>query len=271
MEDIERWAKQFSLELAALRKQADNSRCFECCAEGPQWASANLGVFICTECSDVHRGCGTHISKVKNFSTYLWGPDEVELMKSIGNKRGRVLYGDATIQPGMSKQDKVIKCTSKYGSSRVRELVGEHVRAACLKGTEFANGTAQTSRPPAPTPQFVCPAIASFISPAVVTNISAAAVIAMTPKPVSSPLSEDWLEAFFCEDKQQVPVRCSKDAVSIVGIIPVRCSKEPSLDTFLASCLGAAPQQAVFVPQAPRAVAVVGPSDGSLWTDFGDW
>ena len=39
---------------------------FSC--RGPRWASVNLGIFICMECSGIHRSLGVHISKVIFFN-----------------------------------------------------------------------------------------------------------------------------------------------------------------------------------------------------------
>ena len=41
-----------------------NQKCADCGASGPDWASINLKIFICLECSGVHRALGSHISKV---------------------------------------------------------------------------------------------------------------------------------------------------------------------------------------------------------------
>ena len=47
-----------------LRKVAGNGNCADCGASEPDWASLNLGVLLCIECSGVHRNMGVHISKV---------------------------------------------------------------------------------------------------------------------------------------------------------------------------------------------------------------
>lgn len=49
---------------AILRQIPGNDLCAECSAPDPDWASLNLGILLCIECSGVHRNLGVHISKV---------------------------------------------------------------------------------------------------------------------------------------------------------------------------------------------------------------
>jgi len=50
-----------------LRGVPGNDKCAECSAPEPDWASLNLGILLCIECSGVHRNLGVHISKVHSF------------------------------------------------------------------------------------------------------------------------------------------------------------------------------------------------------------
>lgn len=50
-----------------LRQIPGNDICAECSAPEPDWASLNLGILLCIECSGVHRNLGVHISKVCIF------------------------------------------------------------------------------------------------------------------------------------------------------------------------------------------------------------
>jgi len=114
-------------ELKQLRAFRGNSTCADCGRQENSWASVTHGVFICVTCSDVHRSVGTHITKVKGCTgTYLWGPDELERMKTIGNRCADEIYGATKVDPGASKDQKQRYVVEKY---EMRSFAGKSVPA----------------------------------------------------------------------------------------------------------------------------------------------
>lgn len=83
-----RQAKRFDPLLAL----PENRECFDCTARAPTWASTNLGVFICMRCAGIHRGLGTHISKVKSVNMDLWDDHMMDFIEHMGNKRAKLFY-----------------------------------------------------------------------------------------------------------------------------------------------------------------------------------
>ena len=45
----------------------------------PDWADINFGVFICIECSGVHRSMGAHLTKVKSVNLDEWSEEHVKV------------------------------------------------------------------------------------------------------------------------------------------------------------------------------------------------
>lgn len=57
--------------LDVLQRVPGNIECADCGAQDPDWASLNLGILLCIECSGVHRNLSVQISKVKYLSKFL--------------------------------------------------------------------------------------------------------------------------------------------------------------------------------------------------------
>ncbi|XP_061989934.1 ADP-ribosylation factor GTPase-activating protein AGD4-like [Rosa rugosa] len=71
----------------ALRGIPGNDLCAECSSPEPDWASLNLGILLCIECSGAHRNLGVHISKVRSITldVKVWEPTIVDLFRNLGN------------------------------------------------------------------------------------------------------------------------------------------------------------------------------------------
>jgi len=71
---------------------ASNRLCADCGRADPDWASINLGVTVCIECSGVHRSLGTHISKVRSLTLDAWDSELMELFGQLGNEKVNAVF-----------------------------------------------------------------------------------------------------------------------------------------------------------------------------------
>ncbi|CAI5930450.1 unnamed protein product [Closterium sp. NIES-65] len=73
--------------LEVLGYVSGNDRCADCSRAHPDWASLNLCVLLCIDCSGVHRNLGVHRSKVRSLTldVKVWTAPLVRLMAIVGN------------------------------------------------------------------------------------------------------------------------------------------------------------------------------------------
>ena len=76
--DIEASHDQFHAELRTMYKRVS---CADCCATPANWATLSRGTFVCVDCAQKLRADAAN--RVKScMGTYLWHPDEMEVMRS---------------------------------------------------------------------------------------------------------------------------------------------------------------------------------------------
>uniref|UniRef100_A0A4W6DEJ3 Arf-GAP with coiled-coil, ANK repeat and PH domain-containing protein n=1 Tax=Lates calcarifer TaxID=8187 RepID=A0A4W6DEJ3_LATCA len=113
-----------------------NACCCDCGQPDPRWASINLGITLCIQCSGIHRSLGVHFSKVRSLTLDTWEPELLKLMCELGNGVINQIYearreelGARKPQPGDPRHEVEAYIKAKYVDRRfVRQPSDEELR-----------------------------------------------------------------------------------------------------------------------------------------------
>uniref|UniRef100_A0A672NI14 Arf-GAP with coiled-coil, ANK repeat and PH domain-containing protein n=1 Tax=Sinocyclocheilus grahami TaxID=75366 RepID=A0A672NI14_SINGR len=108
-----------------------NQQCCDCGQAEPRWASINLGILLCIECSGIHRSLGVHCSKVRSLTLDSWEPELLKLMCELGNSIINHIYEGSCEEQGLNGStdvlvfESVVDSVTEEDSSNETELEPE--------------------------------------------------------------------------------------------------------------------------------------------------
>ncbi|PAA66122.1 hypothetical protein BOX15_Mlig009126g1 [Macrostomum lignano] len=123
--------------MTAVLKNESNRVCGDCGAANPLWASLNLCVTLCDDCSGHHRKLSTDFSKVHGlkFDVKVWTDEVVQLFLQLGNGASNSFWCH-------KEQPRVALRQFATPQDRLNYIVRKYVRKAHADDTpplEFAN------------------------------------------------------------------------------------------------------------------------------------
>lgn len=110
--------EKLRLRIRAVGKKKANRQCFSCEKRGPQCICVNYNLFICMQCSGLHREVG---HSIKTISMSRFTPAEVKAIEEGGNDVAAKQYLATFKSSDFARPDRTVADTVR--NKKVKEFI----------------------------------------------------------------------------------------------------------------------------------------------------